>query len=425
MKKLLAAILLVGLLGGAFVAYKIVKDNYYLWLSDYLFGQANYSPEGEIMDVVYLLVDHWEPGSHQDVVDRWVRDYRVLANRHVDSDGHKVQHTFYYPIEAFRGYQIDSLVRLCREGYGDVEVHWHHGGDDSRSFRIKLAAGLDSLRAHGAQVSADGLNHFSFIHGNWALDNSRSSESGAKFCGVNDEITALMEAGCYADLTFPALTQVAQPSLVNKIYYCVDDPAQPKSHDTGVQSRKGIAPTPQQFMILEGPLMINWHDWRFRTHPTIDDGNLYREIMPSIDRFDLWLSANIHVIDGPNWIFVRPFTHGCDLSGAGPEANLGPSMDSMLTSVEAKYRDNHRYRLHYVTAREAYNIVKAAEAGMTGDPNDYRDFVIKPYLYPDRGGARAEHKTSGNIKGWAPHSDIKPIAGEPPVISSGQTAPRN
>jgi hypothetical protein len=34
--------------------------------------------------------------------------------------------------------------------------------------------------------------------------------------------------------------------------------------------------------------------------------------------------------------------------------------------------------LHYVTAREAYNIAKAAEAGHAGDPNDFRDFVIPP-----------------------------------------------
>ncbi len=39
---------------------------------------------------------------------------------------------------------------------------------------------------------------------------------------------------------------------------------------------------------------------------------------------------------------------------------------------------DRRSGLHYVTAREAYNIVKAAEAGKSGDPNDYRDFEIPP-----------------------------------------------
>jgi hypothetical protein len=36
------------------------------------------------------------------------------------------------------------------------------------------------------------------------------------------------------------------------------------------------------------------------------------------------------------------------------------------------------FRLHYVTAREAYNIARAAEAGHSGDPNDYRDFLVPP-----------------------------------------------
>ena len=43
---------------------------------------------------------------------------------------------------------------------------------------------------------------------------------------------------------------------------------------------------------------------------------------------------------------------------------------------ESKYNYGVNYKLHYVTAREAYNIVKAAEAGKAGNPGEYRDFVI-------------------------------------------------
>ncbi|MFT6770581.1 MAG: hypothetical protein ACJARU_000781, partial [Congregibacter sp.] len=39
--------------------------------------------------------------------------------------------------------------------------------------------------------------------------------------------------------------------------------------------------------------------------------------------------------------------------------------------------------LHYVSSREMYNIAKAAEAGNSGNPNDYRDFVLpKPHFRP-------------------------------------------
>ena len=37
--------------------------------------------------------------------------------------------------------------------------------------------------------------------------------------------------------------------------------------------------------------------------------------------------------------------------------------------------------LHYVTARELYNLVKAAEAGRQGDPEEYRDYLVKPPVY--------------------------------------------
>ena len=58
---------------------------------------------------------------------------------------------------------------------------------------------------------------------------------------------------------------------------------------------------------------------------------------------------------------------------------LGEPADQMYTYIEQEYRDRPGHRLHYVTTRELYNIVKAAESGLTGDPGQYRDYVIRPY----------------------------------------------
>ena len=35
-------------------------------------------------------------------------------------------------------------------------------------------------------------------------------------------------------------------------------------------------------------------------------------------------------------------------------------------------------RLHYVTAREAYNLVQAAEDNVQGDPEEYRSYALPP-----------------------------------------------
>ena len=382
MKKLIIIVLIGLAIAIAGVCYKLNKMNAFIWLPDYITNSPKFEEQDGITDIIFVVIDHWEPGGYEEPLYTWTENYRKLADKHIDSDGIKLQHTWYYPIDNFVGREVDSIVQFCREGYGDVELHFHHHGDDHDSFTQKMKAGLDSLRAHGALRSETG--YFSFVHGNWALDNSREGQ-GSGMCGVNDEITILQDLGCYADFTFPAMTQTAQPSLVNKIYYCVDDPNKPKSHDTGVLSSVGYTPKENEFMIFQGPYMIDWSNWHFKTHPNFEDGNLYWEIPTTIERFETWLSANVHVQGRSNWQFVRPFTHGCTLRQEGAFDNiLGKNIDKMLTEVEKRYKDGKKYRLHYMTAREAYNVAKAAEAGKNGNPNDYRDFLLPKYDYtPD------------------------------------------
>jgi hypothetical protein len=57
---------------------------------------------------------------------------------------------------------------------------------------------------------------------------------------------------------------------------------------------------------------------------------------------------------------------------------LGAPMDAMHAYLERAYNDGSRYVLHYVTAREAYNIIKAAEVGHAGDPGRFRDYPLPP-----------------------------------------------
>jgi hypothetical protein len=60
----------------------------------------------------------------------------------------------------------------------------------------------------------------------------------------------------------------------------------------------------------------------------------------------------------------------------------------MYGFLERRFRDRDDHRLHYVTARELYNIIKAAEAGGSGDPGQFRDFLIPPYVNRLPVGAR-------------------------------------
>jgi hypothetical protein len=70
------------------------------------------------------------------------------------------------------------------------------------------------------------------------------------------------------------------------------------------------------------------------------------------------------------------------MHGARPlnfSAYFNSGAQQLHAHLAKRYKDGSAWRLHYVTAREAYNIVKAAEAGKTGDPANYRDFEIAPY----------------------------------------------
>jgi hypothetical protein len=106
-------------------------------------------------------------------------------------------------------------------------------------------------------------------------------------------------------------------------------------------------------------------------------------------RVDFWLDAGIHVEGRPEWLFVKVYAHGASPGTWNMLFNEG-GFDDLFSLVDERYNDGEQYRLHYVTAREAFNIVKAAEAGMTGDPNRYRDYLIKPYLNTQPSGTQPE-----------------------------------
>jgi hypothetical protein len=75
---------------------------------------------------------------------------------------------------------------------------------------------------------------------------------------------------------------------------------------------------------------------------------------------------------------------------------LGPKMDAMHEHLERVYNDGKNFVLHYVSARETYNIIKAAEAGKQGNPADYRDFELAPPALARRGAAAAVQGAAKN-----------------------------
>lgn len=360
--------------------------NAHLWLPGLLRARRNRqqaSTERPI-DVLMCMADHFEPGHGDpglDVerarMDTWVEQLPRLAARFADADGRPPRHTFFFPAEQYRREHLDRLASLCEAGLGEVEIHLHHDDDTSDNLRATLLEFKTRLAVdHGLLSSApDGTVRYGFIHGNWALDNARPD---GKYCGVNDELTVLRETGCYGDFTQPAAPNVSQTRTVNSVYWAVDDPLAARSHEYGVASQVGRTPPPEGLLMIQGPIALDWHRRIYRLAPGLDvaaiDGS--SGYAPLLQRFRMWVDAGIAVRGRPEWVFVKIHTHGA------PERNaavlLGPAMEAFHQAINREFNDGKRYRLHYVTAREMANVVRAAEAGEHGNAGEYRDYMLPP-----------------------------------------------
>ena len=333
---------------------------------------------GETVHVLFCQVDHFEPlagptkDAERERMQAWIDGYPGLVRAHRDTEGRPPQHTWFYPGEAYDGECLDGLSRLAQRGYGEIELHLHHAFDIPERLAVKLTAAVKNFSRHGALVTVEEPPRFTygFIHGNLGLNNAR----GPEYCGVDNELVVLKQTGCYADFSMPNAPCNSQTRKINSIYYATNVPGQRKSHDDGIDVEVGKRPE-GDLMIVQGPLALDWSNRKFGLFPRIENAEL--SSAPTRSRVKLWVSQHIHVKGRPEWIIVKVSCHGA--VDDKRDLVLGHAADRMFSYLEQEYRDRPGYALHYVTARELYNIIKAAEAGEVGNPAKYHDYLIPPY----------------------------------------------
>jgi hypothetical protein len=126
--------------------------------------------------------------------------------------------------------------------------------------------------------------------------------------------------------------------------------------------------------MIQGPLLFDWHHRKAGILPRIENACLQGNQPPSLDRLHLWLRARVQVPSRPDWFFVKLHTHGCN--EANYSALLGEPMVRFHRGLADYARSNRRFHYHYVTAREMYNLVRAAEAGWKGDVAGAREYEL-------------------------------------------------
>jgi hypothetical protein len=379
-------------LAALYVAATIVRvwtRKYYVFLPHYMqwaIATPAAGAPGAPTHVFLIFTDHFEPDYDLPRLKRWAARYRDMAARHRDHDGRAPQHSFFYPGEQADAGIFGVLRELTQAHLGEVELHYHHDFDTEETLRPKLETAIENMQKVGFLKTIDGQTHFAFVHGNWGLDNS----NGPELCGVNTELRLLKEEGCFADFTFPSVYQDAQPPFVNSIYAAKDDDG-PKSYARAL-SLKALMDGSADLMIFQGPLIFAPSLSVRRLFFDLDDGDIHGSIPASPARVDRWMRAGIHVASRPDWVFIKIFAHGVSTI-EDENAVVGPTFDTALTYLERRYNDGQRYVLHYITSREAYNLVVAAVRGATGDPEQYFDSPIPPYLAnqpdPEPGSDRA------------------------------------
>jgi len=352
------------------------------WLLPYLLSRGKRrSPEpGAPVHLILAICDHYEPkrggaspAKARGRVQQWLDEYPRLFDRFRDADGNPPQHTFFYPADEYEPELVDMVGGLCRRGYGEVEIHLHHDNDTADKLRNTLMGFKTTLHDRHGLLSKHPETRevaYGFIHGNWALDNSRRD---GRRCGVNNELDVLRETGCYADFTLPSSPSETQTRKINSLYWAVDDPQRPKSHNMGTDV--GIGPKPANgLLMIQGPLLLNWRIRKFAIIPKVENSCLQKSQPPDKIRLELWLRAKIVPAANPTWYFVKLHTHG--VNEPNQKVLLGEEMVKFHQELGTRTELNPAFRVHYVTARQMANLAMAPAT--TGGPT----LALKDAPYP-------------------------------------------
>ena len=161
MKLVLFLFFLLFISGIAVLNRFIFKRKIQIWLPDYskkvvaktIFPVKKEPP----IHILFCLVDHYEPGWNKadptlsnERVDAWVDRYPRFAKDFIDSDGYHPRHTWFYPPHYYTEENIQKLLGLCKQGFGEIEMHLHHNRmepfqDTSETLKQKIVAVLGNF----------------------------------------------------------------------------------------------------------------------------------------------------------------------------------------------------------------------------------------------------------------------------------------
>src|SRR5436309_8145546 len=326
------------------------------WISTYAWQQTISRAHSSVPPhLILALADHFEPnilphnlGVYASRTEQLRRvkaccqQYPTSFDSCRDSDGHTFRHTYFYPAEHYDSDIISLLAEHCRNGWGEIEIHLHHGmkvPDTAENTRNLLVSFRDRLVQHGclSRLDDSGVPRYAFVHGNWALANS----AGNHFCGVDSEMQILAETGCSSAWK----RSRSRPTTSGFPYPC-----------PGAAHARFLTPEAKDFSSF-GKL-----------------GAERRQSTSSATASPLAACGN-HSAGMPRVVVVKLHCHGMDPRST--PALLGPPMQNYLHNLAEAGRGGG-FQTHFVTAREMTNLILAACDEKNGDPCMFRDYRLRP-----------------------------------------------
>lgn len=293
----------------------------------------------------------------------WERRMAEIASRYRDSDGNPPQHTWFVPIAMKDTDCLFRISKMCFDGFGEIGIYIPPE-TNHEAFHNKLKDSLQSISQFGGCVIHD-------------KDKGRRNSFGVIGDENNSTIPFLPAEGCYADFTGPPIEGI-HGSYFSQIYHYLRY-SENTSHiiDPSLSIYRESS-SPLGLMMIPGSVGINWFDWSNLFFPNFETGSVCRRTLPYSLRTRLWIRSAAALPGRPDWIVIKLFTRGCE--PANEEILLGKYTHRIYKEFERFARGGHPCYLHYVSGRELYNIIRAAESGCSGNPHMMRDWQLPPFV---------------------------------------------
>ena len=336
--------------------------------------------------LIVSIADHFEPSSLGDFqsgyaprdiqeqrLERWCSEYPRNFSEFRDAEGQRLNHTYFYPAEQYDKALVQRLADLCHAGWGEIEIHLHHGVTQPTTAEetvTQLTSFRDALaNDHGCLASEEGDSRpkYAFVHGNFTLANCANGLD----CGIDNEMQLLADTGCYVDMTYPtAVFHAAQIGVINSIYECALPLNERAPQRLGRELKVG-SPVQRFPFLIQGPWMLDFDRSARSGWGRVENAALTGPNPPSLRRLDLWKNARVTVSGRPDWLFIKLHAHG--MAPADMDTMLGTPVQQFAKELVEGAADRKEI-IHFVSAREMANIALAACDGREGNPGDYRDY---------------------------------------------------